>query len=245
MVSISEYISAPVIDLEPEATVADTLALIAKTGHQGFPVVADGRLVGVVTSADLILAKPHEKIAELMTTTPVTAKLDDDIVSVAGVMAYNHIRHVPIVDGEQVVGIVTATDMLRASIENIISENVERIFTFFQTLHPNVTLRHIRVEVASLIPTQKLLDPTELTLRKQQFKQGIIYPIVVAKRGLFYHIIDGHHRAYIAYKKGIVEIPAFFIEGDLGIVKSSDKLGLKSLKDMVLVSEAKATRSTP
>ncbi len=185
----------------------------------------------------LYLAKPHQKIAKLMTANPVTAKLDDDIVSVAGVMAFNHIRHVPIVDGEQVVGIVTATDMLRASIENIISENVEHIFTFFQTVHPNVTLRHTRVEVASLIPTQKLLDPTELTLRKQEFKRGVIYPIVVAKRGLFYHIIDGHHRAYLAYKNGIVEIPAFFIEGDLRIVESSDKLGLKSLKDMVLLSK--------
>jgi CBS domain-containing protein len=237
MVSVREYISAPVIDLKPEATVADALALIAKTGHQGFPVVTDGRIVGVVTSADLILAKPHQKIAKLMTAHPVTAKLDDDIVSVAGVMAYHHIHHVPVVHGGHVVGIVTATDMLRASIENIISENVARIFTFFQTLHPNVTLKHTRVKVASLIPTQKLLDPAELTLREQQFKRGVVYPIVVAKKGLFYHIIDGHHRAYLANKQGIVEIPAFFIEGDLGIVKSSNKLGLKSLNDMVLLSE--------
>jgi IMP dehydrogenase len=245
MVSIREYISAPVIDLKPEATVTDALALIAKTGHQGFPVITDGRIVGVVTSADLVLAKPQQTIARLMTVNPVTAKLDDDVVSVAGVMAYNHIRHIPIIDGEQVVGIVTATDMLRAIIENIISENVERVFTFFQTLHPNVTLRHTHVEVASLIPTQKLLDPKELTLREEQLKRGIVYPIVVAKRGRFYHIIDGHHRAYLAYKQGTVEIPAFFIEGNLGIVKSSDKLGLKSLKDMVLLSEAQANRSTP
>jgi CBS domain-containing protein len=238
MVNIREYISAPVIDLEPKATVADALALIAKTGHQGFPVVTDGRIVGVVTSADLILAKPHQKIERLMTANPVTAKLDDDIVSVAGVMAYNHIRHVPIVDGEQLVGIVTASDMLRAIIENIISEDVEHIFTFFQTLHPNVTLRHTHVKVASLVPTQKPLDPTELTLREQQFKRGVVYPIVVTKRGPFYYIIDGHHRAYLAYKQGTVEIPAFFIKGDLGIVKSSDKLGLKSLKDMVLLSKA-------
>ncbi len=237
MVSVREYISAPVIKLKPDATVEDAFTLIAKTGHQGFPVVIDDRIVGVVTSADLILAKPHQKIATLMTANPVTAKLDDDIVSVAGIMAYNHIHHVPIVDGEHVVGIVTATDMLRASIENVISENVERIFTFFQTLHPNVTLKHTRVEVASLIPTQKLLDPAELSLREQQFKRGVVYPIVVAKKGRYYHIIDGHHRAYLAYRQGIIEIPAFFIEGDLGIVKSSDKLGVKSLNDMVLLSE--------
>ncbi|MGP8012526.1 MAG: CBS domain-containing protein, partial [Halobacteriota archaeon] len=127
MVNVKEYISAPVIPLHPNATVAEALALIAKTGHQGFPVVSDGKLVGIVTSADLILAKHRQKIAALMTTNPASARPDDDIVSVAGVMAYNHIHHLPIIEGERVIGIVTATDMLRASIENIISENVERI----------------------------------------------------------------------------------------------------------------------
>jgi predicted DNA-binding protein (UPF0278 family) len=32
------------------------------------------------------------------------------------------------------------------------------------------------------------------------------------------------------------EIPAFYIEGDLGIVKSSEKLGLKSLDDMIVIT---------
>jgi len=237
LVSVKEYISAPVIPIQPNATVAEALALIAKTGHQGFPVVSDGKMVGMVTSADLILAKRHQKIAALMTTNLVSAKPDDDIVSVAGVMAYNHIHHLPIIEGERVIGIVTATDMLRASIENIISENVERIFTFFQTLHPGVRIGHTRVGVESLIPTQKLLDPGELLLREQQFERGVVYPIVVARKGRCYHIVDGHHRAFLAYKRGMKEIPAFYIEGELGIVKSSEKLGLRSLDDMIVIAE--------
>ena len=237
MVSVKEYISAPVIPLRPNATVAEALTLIAKTGHEGFPVVDDGKMVGIVTSVDLILAKHHQKIAALMKTDLVSAKPDDDIVSVAGVMAYNHIHHLPIVEGERVIGIVTGTDMLRASIENIISENVERIFTFFQTLHPGVRLGHTRVWVESLIPTQKLLDPGELRLREQQFERGVVYPIVVAKKGRCYHIVDGHHRAFLAYRHGMKEIPAFYIEGELGIVKSSEKLGLRSLDDMIIIAQ--------
>ena len=237
MVSVKEYISAPVIYLEPNATVAQAVALVAQTGHQGFPVVSDGKMVGMVTSADLILAKHSQKIAALMKTDVVSAKPDDDIVSVAGVMAYNHTHHLPIIDEERVIGIVTATDMLRASIENIISENVERIFTFFQTLHPGVRIAHTRVRVASLIPTQKLLDPGELLLREQQFERGVVYPIVVAKKGPCYHIVDGHHRAFLAHKRGMKEIPAFYMEGELGIVKSSEKFGLKSLDDMIVIGE--------
>jgi predicted transcriptional regulator len=235
MVSVREYMSTSVVALEPDATVADAIALIKETGHQGFPVVTDEKIIGVVTSTDLVLAKHREKIATVMTTSPFTANPDDDVVSVAGVMAYNHIHHLPVVDNERVVGMVTATDLLRASIENIISENIERILTFFQTLHPNVKIGHTRVAVTSLIPTQKLLDPEELRLREQQFDRGVIYPIVVAKRGRRHYIIDGHHRAYLAYKRGIKEIPAFFVEGELGITKASQKLSLKSLDNMTVM----------
>jgi len=89
MVSIREYMSASVIALEPDTTVADAIALVKETGHQGFPVVTNEKIAGVVTSTDLVLAKPHEKIAAVMTTSPLTANSDDDVVSVAGVMAYN------------------------------------------------------------------------------------------------------------------------------------------------------------
>ncbi len=228
--------SAPVVTLTPRVTSTDAIELIAETGHNGFPVVVGNYVVGMVTSADLIHAKHFETMADIMTPDPLTAKPNDDLVSIAGVMAFNHIHHLPIIEDGRLVGIVTSTDMLRASIENIISENIERIFTFFQSLHPDARIGHTRVRVAALIPTQKLLDPAELRLREEQFKHGVIYPIVVATKGSCTYIIDGHHRAYLARKLKIEEIPAFYIEGDLGIVKTAAKLDLRSLDDMVLIS---------
>ncbi len=227
--------SSPVISLKQETTVKDALKVLKQTGHNGFPILENDTLVGIVTVADLIGAKPTEKLGNIMTRDLVTASAKDDIVSIAGVMAYNHIHHMPIVSEGKVVGIVTATDMLRASVENIISENVEKIFTFFQRLHPNVKIGHARVAVDQLIPTQQLLEASELQLRKDEFNRGVIYPIVVAKKGKLIYIIDGHHRAYIAYKRHIKQIPAFFVEGALGITKASQKLHLHSLDDMKII----------
>jgi predicted transcriptional regulator len=235
VVYVKEYMSSPVISLKQETTVKNALKVLKQTGHNGFPILENDALVGIVTIADLVGVKPTEKLGNIMTKHLVTASPQDDIVSIAGVMAYNHIHHLPIVSDGKVVGIVTGTDMLRASIENIISENVEKIFTFFQRLHPNVKVGHARVVVAQLIPTQKLLEASELQLRKDEFNRGVIYPIVAAKRGKRIYIIDGHHRAYLAYKQGIKQIPAFFIEGTLGITKASQKLNLNSLGDMKII----------
>ncbi len=237
--------SAPVVTLTPDVHVANAVELILQTGHNGFPVVCDGYVVGVVTSADLIRAKQSETIEDVMTPNPLSASPNDDLVSVAGVMAFNHIHHLPVVDGERLIGIVTSTDMLRASVENIISENIERIFTFFQSLHPGARIGHTRVKVASLIPTQKLLDPAELRLREEQFKHDVIYPIVVAIKQQRTYVIDGHHRAYLAHKLKIEEIPAFYIEGDLGIVKTAARLGLRSLDDMILIPRQSVTQNIP
>lgn len=235
MVYVKEYMSSPVISLKQETTVKYALNVLRQTGHNGFPILENDTLIGIVTIADLLGAKSTEKLGNIMTKYPVTASENDDIVSIAGVMAYNHIHHMPVVSEGKVVGIVTGTDMLRASVENIISENVEKIFTFFQRLHPNIKVGHARVVVAQLIPTQKLLEASELQLRKDEFNRGVIYPIVVAKRGKLIYIIDGHHRAYLAYKQGIKQIPAFFVEGALGITKASQKLNLHALDDMKII----------
>ncbi|MGZ4911754.1 MAG: CBS domain-containing protein [Halobacteriota archaeon] len=235
MVSVKEYMSAPAVALSPHVTVADAIDLIIEIGHNGFPVVVDNQVIGMVTSADLIRAERFDKIGDVMTHDPLTANPEDDLVSIAGVMAFNHIHHLPIVEGGRLIGIVTSTDMLRASVENIVSENIERIFTFFQSLHPDARIGHTRVKVASLIPTQKLLDPAELQLRDEQFKHGVVYPIVVAIKNNRTYVIDGHHRAYLANKLKIAEIPAFYIEGELGIVKAAARIGLKSLDDMMLI----------
>jgi len=205
LVSVKEYISAPVYPYSQMPRLLKRWLSFAKTGHQGFPVVSDGKMVGMVTGADLILAKHHQKIAALMTTNPVSAKPDDDIVSVAGVMAYNHIHHLPIVEGERVIGIVTATDMLRASIENITSENIERIFTFFSNAAPGCQNRTYTSGGWTSDPDSKTLRSRRAAAAGTAVRTRCGVPYCGSKKGRCYHIVDGHHRAFLARKRGMKE----------------------------------------
>jgi CBS domain-containing protein len=85
------------------------------------PVVEDdGKLIGIVSDKD-IFRKIHEtkgdyhnlKVSDVMTTDLIVGLPDDDIEYIAGVMDNNWIRHVPIVEGDHIIGLVSIGDVIR------------------------------------------------------------------------------------------------------------------------------------
>ena len=83
-------------------------------------LVMDGdRLVGIVTDRDLrnrVLAQgrdPAGAVATIMTADPVTGAVDALAFELLMEMVGRNIHHLPIVDGERVVGVVTSTDLMR------------------------------------------------------------------------------------------------------------------------------------
>ncbi|HKS43497.1 MAG TPA: CBS domain-containing protein [Amycolatopsis sp.] len=123
-----DIMSAPVVTVEPETLSKQAAALLSAHGFTALPVVdGDGRLVGIVTEADLIAERiapdprsadqtprrPGETVAEVM-TSPVTGMgPGTDLAVVARALLDDRIRAMPIVEGSHVVGIVTRGDIIR------------------------------------------------------------------------------------------------------------------------------------
>ena len=85
------------------------------------PIVEnDGKLVGIVSDKD-IFRKIHEtkgnyhnlSVGDMMTTDLIVGLPDDDIEYIAGVMDNNWIRHIPVVEGDRLVGLVSIGDVIR------------------------------------------------------------------------------------------------------------------------------------
>ncbi|OFV68721.1 MAG: CBS domain-containing protein [Candidatus Syntrophoarchaeum caldarius] len=231
MISVRDYMSEHSIFFPPNKKVGKVIEVMKALDHDGAPVIieTDGQkhLIGIVTLRDLVGSNPDDPVSKVMTKDVVKVSPDESIVSVAGVMAYNHIHHVPVVDDGKFIGFLTTTDILRACIENMVSENVEKVVKIFKSLDRNITVESGRIKVDKLVPTQKYLDSDELQLRLSEFNKGIVYPIIITKKNDKAYIIDGHHRAYAAKQRGFEEIPVFVIKGDLGITDAGDRIGLK------------------
>ncbi|WP_020179030.1 CBS domain-containing protein [Methylopila sp. M107] len=121
---------AGVVSVVPEDTIA-TVARVLAEKSIGAVVVSDGRggLAGIITERDLVRALARfgaetldHLVSELMTRNVVTANVGDSIDQVSERMTRGKFRHVPVVDGAKVIGMVSIGDVVKHRIEQIEAE---------------------------------------------------------------------------------------------------------------------------
>ena len=103
--------------VSPSTTVGEAVALMAQ--HRvGSTIVMDGsRLVGIFTERDTVRAisqshdAPAHEVSSWMTRDPITVGPDDDIEAALNTMLDHGFRHLPVVEGADVIGIVSIRDL--------------------------------------------------------------------------------------------------------------------------------------
>src|SRR4051794_2512529 len=123
MATLGEVMSRDVITIEPFDTIGHCAEKMVAEGVSAIVVSDGGRLIGIVTERDLtraVAGRVHSseaRVREWMTAEPITLTREASPQEAAKVMLDNGFRHVPIVDGEQTVGIVSIRDVARWSTE--------------------------------------------------------------------------------------------------------------------------------
>jgi CBS domain-containing protein len=113
-VTAGDILTADVETLPASATVAQALARFGQGRHKAFPMVDDGRCVAVLNRADLLFgeASPDEPARDH--AGPVVAVRPNDLaVTVLERMLEDQVDHVLVLDGDELRGICTRTDLLR------------------------------------------------------------------------------------------------------------------------------------
>jgi CBS domain-containing protein len=106
--------------IRPTATVYEAIALMAAKNIGAVPVVAAGRLLGIVSERDytrkvILKGKSSKKTAvdEIMSTDLVTVSPDDTITECMRLMTEQRVRHLPVLEDGELVGILSIGDVVK------------------------------------------------------------------------------------------------------------------------------------
>lgn len=119
------------VTVGPGNTIKELVDALASRSIGAVAVVAgDGRLAGIISERDVayglaeyggeILKKP---VSDLMTEDVVTCDLESDIVDVVFLMSSHSIRHLPVLDGDKLAGMVSLRDVLDQRVAELDAEN--------------------------------------------------------------------------------------------------------------------------
>ena len=103
----------------PDATVYDAIALMAAKSVGALLVISEGSLLGIVSEVDytrrVILQRRCSKeaqVRDIMTTNPITVTPEDTVDDCMRIMTHHRIRHLPVLEGLELVGIVSIGDLV-------------------------------------------------------------------------------------------------------------------------------------
>ena len=113
-----------VFGITPDATVFDALSLMAERNVGAVIVLDDGKLVGILSERDyarkvMLLDRSSREtlVSEIMTPGVQTVGPDDSIDRCMELMTEGRFRHLPVVEEDAVVGVVSIGDVVKAVIE--------------------------------------------------------------------------------------------------------------------------------
>ena len=112
------------ISVEPESSVYNALLLMIEKNISGVLVTENGRLTGIFTERDYATkvavkgrASKETLVRDVMTQNPFTVTLDTTVAQCMSLMSEKKIRHLPVMDGEGLLGIISIGDLVKYIIE--------------------------------------------------------------------------------------------------------------------------------
>lgn len=124
-----------VVTVAADATVAAVVSVLVERRIGAVPVLDGGTIVGIVSERDIVRALgeagaggpalPGRLAAEIMTAPVITIRPGDSVVGALALMTDRRIRHLPVVDRDRLVGMVSIGDLVKRRIAEAEREATE------------------------------------------------------------------------------------------------------------------------
>ncbi|MEG3163947.1 CBS domain-containing protein [Sphingomonas sp. PB2P19] len=115
-----------VLSLAPDDTLMQAVALLAENRIGAAPVVEHGAVIGIFSERDVIhclkadgAAALDQPVRAVMTAPVRSVGRDEPVIGALSLMSRQRIRHLPVIDGERLIGFVSIGDLVKYRIDRI------------------------------------------------------------------------------------------------------------------------------
>lgn len=234
---VSNYMTKDIIKLSKEDSVDKFIDMLNETGHSGYPVCDNDKLIGYITSKEILLTD-KDKISDIMLDDRPRIKKDYTIDKVSKIMIRHGYHELPVVlDNNKLVGIISNLDIIRSKIDRSDIEKVKKIMKTYERIYDvECVYSKEDLKLSDIEPTQLKVYSDEVKARRYEAKNDLIEPIIVGKTKNQCAVLDGHHRLVAAHMEDLESIEAWLIKIDkdnINITESRESV--RSIEDVEIV----------
>lgn len=121
--------SGEIVACDTRTTVRDAVRLLAERRIGAMPVYAGGKVAGIFSERDVVYelaeqgpAMLDKAVGEVMTSPPITVTPATGVLEALELMTLRRIRHLPVVNGEDMIGFVSIGDLVKHRIERVVAD---------------------------------------------------------------------------------------------------------------------------
>lgn len=122
MATIADVMSRDLLAVERSVSLLDAARQMHERKVGAVVVLDQGRLVGILTERDVLRAVATDRVGltvgESMTHAPDTVEQTESSGHAAALMIHGGFRHLPVLEGDAVVGIVSIRDLMRVALDD-------------------------------------------------------------------------------------------------------------------------------
>ncbi|MBD1853119.1 chloride channel protein [Leptolyngbya sp. FACHB-711] len=188
--------------LDSNLSLPEVVQAFSRSHHRGFPVMTNGKLIGIVTQSDLADRLPHAGnsfasrhaptgqpaiLADIMTPQPVTVSPTDRLTHVLFLLNRFKLSRLPVTEGQKLVGIITRADIIRAEADQISGENKsfgpqpEPSYVVYQTRSPATGKGRLLVPLSNPHTAPLLLRLAATIARERDYELECLQVVCVPR----------------------------------------------------------------
>jgi chloride channel protein, CIC family len=180
--------------LSSQMTLMEAVQAFSSSHHRGFPVVDDGKLIGIITQTDLsdLSRRPAIQdgeiiLADIMTPQPVTVNPHDPLTQVLYLLNRFKLSRLPVTEGQKLVGIITRADIIRAEADQLnaatqqFGSSSEPSYVVYQTRSPATGSGRLLVPLSNPQTAPMLMKMAMAIARELDYEVECLQVIIIPR----------------------------------------------------------------